>query len=44
MSLARSPEDIEKDIANIEHALLTVNISLEPAYNPYSNQLYFQGF
>ncbi|EPB92574.1 hypothetical protein HMPREF1544_00587 [Mucor circinelloides 1006PhL] len=25
MSLARSPEDIEKDIANIEHALLTVS-------------------
>ncbi|GAN07278.1 hypothetical protein MAM1_0155d06774 [Mucor ambiguus] len=26
MSLTRSPEDIEKDIANIEHALLTANI------------------
>ncbi|KAK4512136.1 uncharacterized protein ATC70_013379 [Mucor velutinosus] len=25
MSLARSPKDIEKDIANIEHALLTVS-------------------
>lgn len=24
MSLTRSPENIEKDISNIEHALLTV--------------------